>query len=156
MNVDEARKQPRLELSDGVEEDRAVTPITIRELDRLSMDARKFEWAASTYRSRISLTKKSLHPQIRDILVDTLEFSDAIRWLDRLKIAQGSRNIALAHLSDMMRHGEILGLRSPGSNPCNGMRKRKSGFKAKYLSKVEFFRLGNVLRRAEAEDDLAP
>jgi len=44
---------------------------------------------------------------------------------------------------------ELWEIRSPDSNPCRGMRKRKSDFVAQYLSEQEFARLGRALREHE-------
>lgn len=49
----------------------------------------------------------------------------------------------------MMRHAELLGLQPPGSNPCKGLRRRKTSFKATYLSEAQWARLGAALRRLE-------
>ena len=54
-----------------------------------------------------------------------------------------------------MRHAEILGLRPPGSNPCRGLRRRKTGFKAHNLTQEECRRLGRALRRAQKVDPVA-
>ena len=49
----------------------------------------------------------------------------------------------------MMRHAEILGLRPPGSNPCQGLRRRKNRFEVHRLSQQDYARLGEALRRVE-------
>ena len=54
-----------------------------------------------------------------------------------------------------MKHAEDLGLRPEGSNPCRGLRRRKSGFKAHYLTDVEFAALGWALARVEGEYPVA-
>ena len=60
-------------------------------------------------------------------------------------------NRSLAVLSSLMKHAEDLGLRLEGSNPCRGLRRRKTGFKAYYLTDVEFAALGWALARVEDE-----
>ena len=54
-----------------------------------------------------------------------------------------------------MKHAEDLGLRPEGSNPCRGLRRRKSGFKAHYLTNVEFAALGWALARVGGEYPVA-
>ena len=41
-----------------------------------------------------------------------------------------------------MKHAEDLGLRAEDLNPCRGLRRHKTGFKAHYLTDVEFAALG--------------
>ena len=48
-----------------------------------------------------------------------------------------------------------LGLRPEGSNPCRGLRRRKSGFKAHYLTDAEFAALGWALAKVEVEYPVA-
>jgi len=64
------------------------------------------------------------------------------RWLD---VAAASRNRALAVLSGMFRHAEVLGLCPSGSNPCKGLRKRSTSFKAIYLTDADYSSLGTAL-----------
>jgi integrase len=52
----------------------------------------------------------------------------------------------------MLRHAEILGVREPGTNPCRGMRRRKSEFEARYLTAAEYRRLGRALTDWEDRD----
>jgi len=52
-------------------------------------------------------------------------------------------------LSGMMRHAEVLGVRPPGSNPCKGLRRRRSDFSAQYLSTTGYRALARALRAFE-------
>lgn len=54
---------------------------------------------------------------------------------------QGDASRRLAVLSFVMQHAELKGHRSPGSNPCKGLRRRRSTFQARYLSADEYQRL---------------
>ncbi|MYA60480.1 MAG: site-specific integrase, partial [Chloroflexi bacterium] len=67
----------------------------------------------------------------------------------------GSANWALAAMSSLMKHAEALGLRSEDSNPCRGLRRRKSGFEAHYLTDDEFVGLGRALDDAESAHPVA-
>ena len=55
----------------------------------------------------------------------------------------------------MMKHAEAMGLRCEDSNPCKGLRRRKTGFEAHYLTdeRVRHARLS--ARRAEADHPVA-
>ena len=54
-----------------------------------------------------------------------------------------------------MKHAETLGLRSEDPNPCRGLRRRKTGFEARYLTDGEFAALGRALDGAEADRPVA-
>ena len=54
-----------------------------------------------------------------------------------------------------MKHAETLGLRPEDSNPCRGLRRRKTGFEAHYLTDDEFAALGRALDGAEADHPVA-
>ena len=54
-----------------------------------------------------------------------------------------------------MKHAEALGLRREDSNPCKGLRRRKTGFEAHYLTDDEFAALGRALDGAEADYPVA-
>ncbi len=49
-------------------------------------------------------------------------------------------------MSSLMKHAETLGLRAEDSNPCRGLRRRKAGFEARYLTDAA---LGRALDDAE-------
>ena len=88
--------------------------------------------------------------------VDAITARDVRSWFDELSVTRaGTANRSLAVLSSLMRHGEDLGLCPEGSNPCRGLRRRKSGFKAHYLTDVEFAALGWALARVEDEYPVA-
>ena len=83
--------------------------------------------------------------------VDSVTPRDVRAWFDELAATRpASANRALAVLSSLMMHAEALGLRPEGSNPCRGLRRRKSSFEARYLIADEFANLGVALDRAQA------
>ena len=70
---------------------------------------------------------------------------DVRNWFDDLSVTRaGSAHRALAVLSSMMKRAEALGLRREDSNPCKGLRRRKTGFEAHYLTDDEFAALGRA------------
>lgn len=81
--------------------------------------------------------------------IDVIDAGDVAGWLAAMTLAEGTRNRALAVLSGAMRHAELLGHRRAGSNPCKGLRRRRSDFTAHYLSAEEYARLGAALRAME-------
>lgn len=52
----------------------------------------------------------------------------------------------------MTRHAEILGLRPPESNSCQGLRRRKNRFQVQQLSQEDYGRLGEALKRIEDDE----
>ncbi len=58
-------------------------------------------------------------------------------------------------MSSLMKHAETLGLRPEDSNPCQGLRRRKTGFETHYLTDHEFAALGRVLDDVEAAHPVA-
>ena len=72
--------------------------------------------------------------------VDAITARDVRSWFDDLSVTRaGTANRSLAVLSSLLKHAKDLGLRSEGiSNPCRGLRRRKTNFKAHYLSDAEF------------------
>lgn len=72
--------------------------------------------------------------------------ADVLSARDALTLAPSSINRAIAALSDLMRHAELMGLRTVGTNPCKGLRRHASDFKANYLSDAQYGALGEVLR----------
>ena len=72
----------------------------------------------------------------------------AERWKPAIRQAH-------AVLSSMMKHAEALGLRGEDSNPCRGLRRRKTRFEAHYLSDDEFTALGRALDGADTDCPVA-
>lgn len=91
----------------------------------------------------------TITPTLGDVRLADLTRQGVAAWRAALPGAASSGNRALAVLSGLCRHAELVGERPPGSNPCAGMRRRKSGFTARYLSDREWGRLGRALRELE-------
>ena len=88
--------------------------------------------------------------------VDAIAARDVRVWFDEQAASRpASANRALAVLSSLMKHAEALGLRPEGSNPCRGLRRRKSNFEARYLTDDEFAALGAALDSAQTEFPVA-
>ncbi|MDE0355178.1 MAG: hypothetical protein OXK20_05910 [Deltaproteobacteria bacterium] len=99
-------------------------------------------------------------PAFGNRLVDAVSAKEVRTWIDGITASHpGSANWALAAMSSLMKHAETLGLRPEDSNPCRGLRRRKTGFEAHYLTDDEFAALGEALGEAldgaEAEHPIA-
>ena len=122
---------------------------TVAEFAARFLDHGTPSWKPATLKAHRSLLACSILPQFgfRDIASITAQ--EVASWFARAQGSQGTRNRALAVLSGVMRHAEILGLRPPGSNPCQGLRRRKNRFEVHRLSQQDYGRLGEALRRIE-------
>jgi integrase len=155
LSLDQARDMARALISELTGE---TTPIplvpetpkaTVTEFAARFLEHGTPSWKPPTLKGHRSLLVCAILPQFgfRDIASVTPQ--EVASWFARSQGSQGTRNRALAVLSGMMRHAEILGLRPPGSNPCQGLRRRKNQFEVHRLSQQDYGRLGEALRRIE-------
>lgn len=105
------------------------------------------QWKPSTLEGHRQGIKGQIVPFLGGAPIGQLSREDVIHWRMELSCAAGTKNRALAVLSAMVRHAEILGLRPPGQNPCAGLRRHKSSFEAEYLDAAGFAALHQVLER---------
>ena len=127
-----------------------ITPkATVTEFAARFLEHGTPSWKPATLKAHRSLLACSILPQFgfRDIASVTPQ--EVASWFARAQGSQGTRNRALAVLSGIMRHAEILGLRPPGSNPCQGLRRRKNQFEVHRLNQQDYRWLGEALRRIE-------
>ncbi|MXW90376.1 MAG: tyrosine-type recombinase/integrase [Rhodospirillaceae bacterium] len=109
-------------------------------------------WKPATRAAHADGMNRYILPALGGRRVDAVTAKDVRNWFDDLSVTRaGTANRALAVLSSMMKHAEALGLRREDSNPCKGLRRRKTGFEAHYLTDDEFAALGRALDDAEAE-----
>lgn len=109
------------------------------------------QWKPATQRGHASDIARRISPVLGSLKLAEICRLDVIKWLAEMDSPESTKNRALAVLSGMMRHAELTGYRPSDSNPCKGLRRRKSGFVAQYLSDQEWARLGAAF--AAHEDD---
>lgn len=109
------------------------------------------QWKPSTFRAHETAVRTQIIPALGMTRVCELTSTSVVTWLGKMTQAPATRNRALALLSGAMRHAELLGLRPPGSNPCEGLRRRQSSFKAEYLDGPGYAAMEQLLREAEAQ-----
>lgn len=103
-------------------------------------------WKPATRRAHADNMHQHILPAFGDRRVDAVSAKDVHNWFDDFSATRaGTANRALAVLSSMMKHAEALGLRREDSNPCKGLRRRKTGFEARYLTDGEFAALRFLL-----------
>ena len=113
-------------------------------------------WKPATRRAHADGVRLHILPTFGNRRVDAVTAKDVRNWFDDLSATRAGRaNRTLAVLSSMMKHAEALGLRREDSNPCKGLRRRKTGFEAHYLTDDEFAALGRALDGAEADHPAA-
>ena len=104
---------------------------------------------------RWTAVKRLIPPALGDRRLDAISAKGVRKGFDDLSVTRAaSANRTLPVLSSTMRHAEAFGLRREVSNPCTGLRRRKTGFEAHYLTDHEFAALGRALDGAEADHRL--
>ena len=141
----------------NAEENRATATVpTVRTFAPAFLADCAERWKPATRRAHADGMNRFILPALGDRRVDAIGAKDVRNWFDDLSVTRaGSANRALAVLSSMMKHAEALGLRREDSNPCKGLRRRKTGFEAHYLTDDEFAALGRALDDAEADHPVA-
>lgn len=91
------------------------------------------------------LCKKYLVPAFGRRRIDAITRGEVVLWFESRK---RSANWCLSLLSSLMLHAEALGLRPDNSNPCAGLRRKKSGFTARYPTADDYRRIGAALAAA--------
>ena len=107
------------------------------------------QWKPAALRHNWLALETKIVPHFGNCKISTLQRSNVVAWHQGYAGAPSSANRHLAVLSSLMRHAELIGLREPGSNPCRGLRRHQSQFKASYLDAVGWQQLGARLQDAE-------
>ncbi len=156
LTVEDARHATRALLGDAVTGSAPAAVPTVRAFAPAFLADCAERWKPATRESHAAGMRRHILPALGDRRVDAVSAKDVRNWFDDLSARRAaSANRALAVLSSMMEHAEALGLRREDSNPCRGLRRRKSGFEAHYLTDGEFAALGRALDEAEADHPAA-
>ncbi|WP_299775771.1 tyrosine-type recombinase/integrase [uncultured Tateyamaria sp.] len=146
ISCEEARKLAGAVLSEVRLNNAPLRSPSIAEFGERYLADMEQSWKLKTRKASSQALNNQIVPYLGTTHLDKLSREDVLAWMGALPYSPGSVNRALAVLSGMMRHAEILGIRSPGSNPCKGLRRRKSSFTATYLSEAQWARLGASLK----------
>ena len=156
LTVEDARHAARKVIAEAEAGDAVVTVPTVRAFARTFLADCAERWKPATRENYAGTVRRWLLPAFGNRPVDAIAAKDVRAWRDGLVATHpGSANWALAAMSSLMKHAETLGLRPEDSNPCQGLRRRKTGFEAHYLTDHEFAALGRALDDAEAERPVA-
>ena len=152
LTVEDARHAARALFVDAETQGTPAAVPTVRTFAPAFLADCAERWKPETRRAHADGVRLHILPAFGGRRVDNVTAKDVRNWFDDFSArSAGSANRALAVLSSMMKHAEALGLRREDSNPCKGLRRRKSGFEAHYLTDDEFAALGRALDGAEAE-----
>ncbi|MYA96669.1 MAG: tyrosine-type recombinase/integrase, partial [Nitrospinae bacterium] len=152
LTVEDARHATRAMFADAEANGTPVAVPTVRNFAPVFLADCAERWKPATRDAHADGMRRHILPALGGRRVDALTAKDVHNWFDDLSVARaGTANRALAVLSSMMKHAEAFGLRCEDSNPCKGLRRRKSGFEAHDLTDDEFAALGRALDGAEAE-----
>jgi integrase len=99
-------------------------------------------WKPSTLKTHRGCVRRIAATTLGAMPVDQVSRQHITAWLADLP---GDTSRLLAVLSFVMQHAELKGLRKPGSNPCKGLRRRRSTFHARYLQPDEYRQLFHAL-----------
>ena len=156
LTVEDARHAVRALIDDAATGGAAAAVPTVRAFAPAFLTDCAERWKPATRSAHAGDMDRHILPAFGGRRVDAVTAKDVRNWFDDLSVARaGTANRALAVLSSMMQHAEALGLRREDSNPCKGLRRRKTGFEAHYLSDDEFAALGRALDGAEADHPVA-
>lgn len=109
-------------------------------------------WKPSTANRNRDAWKRDLFPVFGNVRVADLTPADVTRWRDDCAGDREARyNRAVPVLASLFKYAEALHLRRKGSNPCRGMPRYKRQACERYLSPLEYRRLGAALRDAEGD-----
>lgn len=158
LSVEEARDAARL-LSKELTAGRASEPVpqlpkrmVVHECADRFLAHGAVSWKPATLKAHWHNLKKIILPRFGSTDISLVTAEDVAAWRSGIEGSAGTRNRALAVLSGVMRHAEILGVRPPGSNPCQGLRRRKNSFKAHQVTPDAYRRLGVALRNFEKSE----
>ena len=156
LTVEDARHAARALLADAEAKRAPAAVPTVRTFGPAFLADCAERWKPATRCAHADGMDRHILPAFGDRRVDAVGAKDVRNWFDDLSVTRAaSANRALAVLSSMMKHAEALGLRREDSNPCKGLRRRKTGFEAHYLTDDEFAALGRALDGAEADHPVA-
>ena len=155
LTIDDARRGARALIAGAAAGGDAPAPLMRTFVPAFLADCGE-RWKPATRASHAQNLHGLVLPAFGARRVDSITPRDVRSWFDEQSATRpASANRALAVLSALMKHAEALGLRPEGSNPCRGLRRRKSSFEARYLTDDEFASLGGALDRAEAVHPVA-
>ena len=154
----DARRMARALLAENALEGLPQRQKVVRSDPRFAAYAEEFwrdyagHWKPSTcVRNRCAIDK-SLKPAFGLRYIGTLTRADILAWRAGMAGREGAFNRELPVLAAMLGYAEKLGYRRKGSNPCTSIARYKRQLPERYLTALEYARLGRVLRSLEPDE----
>ncbi|WP_416366579.1 tyrosine-type recombinase/integrase [Sphingomonas aurantiaca] len=150
-----ARTQARRLLADAAvdglpKQKAAVAAITLEQFVDAHWDDVARYWKPSTAKRNFTAWRVQLAPAFGAMRISEVRSTDVRRWRDECAGDQEAQyNRAIPVLGSLFRYAEALSLRRKGSNPCRGLARYRRAAKERYLSPLEYRRLGAALRAAD-------
>jgi integrase len=155
LSLEEARFAASALIADLAGDDCHVKRInrdaTVAECAELFLTHGAASWKPATARTHRYMAVRYIHPSLGELPVAAITAEEVTGWRASLSNSVETGNRALAVLSGIMRHAELLGIRPAGSNPCQGLRRRRSAFKTYRLTAKDYRRLGKSIRHIEKD-----
>jgi integrase len=150
-----ARTQARRLLAeaavDGLPKQKAaVAAITLERFVDMHWDDVARYWKPSTAKRNITVWRVQLAPAFGAMRITEVQSTDVRLWRDDCAgDREAQYNRAIPVLGSLFKYAEALNLRRKGSNPCRGLARYRRAAKERYLSPLEYRRLGAALRAAD-------
>lgn len=150
-----ARTQARRLLAeaaiDGLPKQKApVAAITLEHFVDMYWDDVARYWKPSTAKRNFTAWRVQLAPVFGAMRISEVRSTDVRLWRDDCAGDQESQyNRAIPVLGSLFKYAEALNLRRKGSNPCRGLPRYRRAATERYLSPVEYSRLGAALRATD-------
>lgn len=124
---------------------------TFDEFGRLFFKDCAGRWKPRTRTDHAALFTRVLHEAFGRQHIDTINRADVLSWFQG---PSGGCNRSLSVLSAIMQHAETLGLRAEDTNPCRGLRRKKTTFEAYYPRPEDYKAIGLALDQTAANEQL--
>lgn len=109
-------------------------------------------WKPRTQAVNRSYLRNQIMPFFAQRPVSDISPSEVRQWFAALHATPAAANRALPVLSVIFREAERQGLRPENSNPCAGVRRYRTPGRSRFLTGVEFHRLGAALAERERDE----
>lgn len=150
-----ARTQARRLLAetavDGLPKQKAaVAAITLEHFVDMHWDDVARYWKTSTAKRNFTAWRVQLAPAFGAMRIGEVRSTDVRLWRDDCAGDREAQfNRAIPVLGSLFKYAEALNLRRKGSNPCRGLARYRRAAMERYLSPLEYRRLGAALRAAD-------
>lgn len=163
LTLDQARKRAKVMLgkaADGNDplaaKELAKNDLTVNQVAKQwlsDLDRRKKPRTMRNYRSAVT---QHIAPKLGGRAIGSIDTKDVAALHVRLRATPYLANRVVSALSSMMSWCERRGLREQGKNPCRLIERFTETPRKRYLTDVEYARLGKAIREAESSGSISP